>query len=226
MRQCYLTQEARLKGLEKCKQSAEQRFFDRIEAYNKKPLLCFVCKKALPYEKRHNKFCSHSCSASLGNLGVQRFFGKPKQETDSKTAVRCISCKICLFCGEKLDTRRGQRIYCGTRCHADHKRHLRRSTIRTAGRLVSCSKDKWYLEETRGRKCEICGVTEWQDKPVPLVLDHKDGNSDNNLLTNVRLICHNCDALTDTYCGKNKGNGRWTKRGKYRNARYNQGLSY
>lgn len=53
-------------------------------------------------------------------------------------------------------------------------------------------------------KCEICGNSEWCGKPIPLQLDHIDGDSHNHVLENLRLICPNCHAQTETYCGKNK----------------------
>lgn len=59
-------------------------------------------------------------------------------------------------------------------------------------------------EGVKEHKCEICGNTEWNGKPIPLQLDHIDGNSHNHILTNLRLICPNCHAQTETYCGKNK----------------------
>lgn len=45
-------------------------------------------------------------------------------------------------------------------------------------------------------------------KEVPLVADHTDGNWRNNKEENLRLVCPNCDALSPTYAGSNKGNGR------------------
>lgn len=51
-------------------------------------------------------------------------------------------------------------------------------------------------------KCEICGISEWNDKPISLQLDHKDGNHQNNCLENLRLLCPNCHSQTDTYAGK------------------------
>jgi 5-methylcytosine-specific restriction endonuclease McrA len=56
---------------------------------------------------------------------------------------------------------------------------------------------------------------------MPLVLDHIDGNSDNWDLKNLRMICCNCDALTPTYKNRNRGNGRFLRR-----IRYREGKSY
>jgi hypothetical protein len=44
---------------------------------------------------------------------------------------------------------------------------------------------------------------------------HIDGNPYNDYLSNLRIICHNCDALLPTYAGKNKGNGRFERRLRY-----------
>ncbi len=54
-------------------------------------------------------------------------------------------------------------------------------------------------------KCYSCNLTLWMGNPIPLELEHKDGNHSNNSLDNLTLLCPNCHALTPTYCGKNKG---------------------
>jgi len=53
-------------------------------------------------------------------------------------------------------------------------------------------------------QCSQCHLTEWQGCSIPLELDHRDGDRDNNELSNLRLLCPNCHALTPTYRGRNK----------------------
>lgn len=69
---------------------------------------------------------------------------------------------------------------------------------------VSSSKllKKILKEGIRERKCECCGGTEWNGNPIPLELHHKDGNTSNNDLSNLELLCLNCHYFTDNYKGK------------------------
>ena len=67
---------------------------------------------------------------------------------------------------------------------------------------------KRYLIYKNGHFCEICKNSVWNNKPIPLVCDHIDGDYSNSELSNFRLICCNCDAQTDTYKSKNNGHGR------------------
>jgi hypothetical protein len=54
-------------------------------------------------------------------------------------------------------------------------------------------------------RCSGCELEVWLGGPIPLELDHIDGDRMNNRIENLRLLCPNCHALTDTYCGRNIG---------------------
>ena len=77
---------------------------------------------------------------------------------------------------------------------------------------------KRYLKETRGDQCAECGQESvWNNKPLVLQLDHIDGNSDNNEISNLRLLCPNCHTQTETFGNAGNGNRykKNTKRNKY-----------
>lgn len=73
------------------------------------------------------------------------------------------------------------------------------STIQSHKLKIKLIKEKIFEHE-----CSRCKLTEWQDVQIPLELDHIDGDHHNNELKNLRLLCPNCHALTDTYRAKNK----------------------
>ena len=57
------------------------------------------------------------------------------------------------------------------------------------------------------RCCACCGRTEWNGQPIPLELDHVNGDRSDNRLENLRLLCPNCHAQTPTWRGRNNGRG-------------------
>ena len=59
-------------------------------------------------------------------------------------------------------------------------------------------------EELFPYQCNCCLLKEWQGKPIPLELHHKDGNNKNNNLSNLELLCPNCHSQTENFRGKNK----------------------
>ncbi|MBM7169078.1 HNH endonuclease [Streptomyces sp. G44] len=55
-------------------------------------------------------------------------------------------------------------------------------------------------------RCAMCGTEPlWRGHPLPLEVDHIDGNWRNNKIENLRLLCPNCHSTTDTYRGRGKG---------------------
>lgn len=54
-------------------------------------------------------------------------------------------------------------------------------------------------------RCDLCGMGPvWQGKPLVLRLDHINGVNNDNTLTNLRLVCPNCDSQLPTYAGRNR----------------------
>jgi hypothetical protein len=61
-------------------------------------------------------------------------------------------------------------------------------------------KQRLFYEKLKKQQCEQCLLTEWNGQPIPTDLDHIDGDGTNNLLENLRILCPNCHAQTETYC--------------------------
>ena len=65
-------------------------------------------------------------------------------------------------------------------------------------------KNRLINEKLFDRRCCKCFNDSWQGNPIPLELHHIDGNSSNNNLANLTILCPNCHAFTSNYRGRNK----------------------
>lgn len=72
-------------------------------------------------------------------------------------------------------------------------------------------KDKLIEFGLKENKCEICGSIQWLEQPIPLQIHHINGINNDNRVENLQILCPNCHALTDNYCGKNIAPSNFTK---------------
>lgn len=87
--------------------------------------------------------------------------------------------------------------YCSNSCYQESRKREN---------LIKYQKGEMHIQSMRehfinqnGYSCSICGICSWNNKPLSLDLDHIDGNSENNLPENLRLLCPNCHRQTETW---------------------------
>ena len=115
----------------------------------------------------------------------------------------------CLNCNKVVRVK-----YCSSTCLNAHRKALLIQSW-LAGELSGSQKDgeilpalrNWMIEQANSA-CTECG---WS-RPNPilhrpiLTVDHIDGNWQNNVFDNLKVLCYNCHTLTPTFGALNKGN--------------------
>ena len=116
----------------------------------------------------------------------------------------------CKNCGkEHTPARTSVGVYCGNKCQHEFQKKQRISDWLSGGKLPGRGALIEYLSESLGGyKCSLCGISNWNNLPISLEIDHINGNPHDDSHKNLRLICPNCHSQTPTFKGKNKGNGR------------------
>ncbi len=184
-----------------------QRINEGYIKYNKpKTKKCLNCEKEI---SNNRKFCCQSCSTTYNNkLRI-------KKPSRLRYQITCINCGKN---GKSIG-----RIFCNDICYKEYNKKKIFNKIESGDTTLSFKTYKNYLIEKYGNKCMECGWCEINpiSGKVPIELEHIDGDSSNNKLENLKLLCPNHHSLTPTYKSLNKGKGRHS-----RMVRYNEGKSY
>lgn len=69
---------------------------------------------------------------------------------------------------------------------------------------TSNAKEMLYRLKLKENKCEICGISEWQGNPIVCQLHHINGDSTDNRIENLQILCPNCHSQTDNFCSRNR----------------------
>jgi 5-methylcytosine-specific restriction endonuclease McrA len=170
---------------------------------------CKFCGK--PTE---TKFCSLSCSGKQQGIEHKiRYEANPKK------------CKHCS--GPISYEGRNENVYCSRSCSITVNNKVPKRKKKFApkthwkilqlqdferGEIATRLTIRKLLIKTKGNQCAVCSLPGiWHGKPITMIVDHEDGNASNNLPSNLRLLCPNCNSQTPTFCGRNKGNGRGSR---------------
>ena len=177
---------------------------------------CLYCSK-----ETKNMYCSLSCSNRSRTAKNEQIYNlNPKKFSLCETAIPY--------------SKRFENIYCSHSCAAKvsnkipkrkkaPKKHIDRSvwiemlqaqTMENFqnGELTKRSSIRRCLIQTVGNTCSICKNNNlWNGQPLTLIVDHIDGNAGNNVPSNLRLLCPNCNSQTLTFCGRNRGKGRQSR---------------
>jgi len=191
----------------RCKLNKEGFFYNLYKSANVK--LCLNCNNEFNFSDKNQIFCGSSCSATYNN----------KIRKTKKKNKYCLNCKS-LINGSGIK-------YCSMSCQHEFffndriNKWLDGELNGYSGQYGTAHWIKKYLIQQNGEKCMECG---WNEKNpisgnIPIELEHIDGNSENNNIKNLKLLCPNCHSLTPTYKSLNIGNGRHNRMLRYRDGK-------
>lgn len=187
----------------------------KVRHYDENPKYCLTCEEKIQYcdDIKIKKFCSASCAAKTNNrIRVDKPIIKIDKNNNSIVESACKFCNS-LFQHKSCN----KRIFCSQKCLRQDEYEnnvqlwLNGEKPGYKGKTKQlCSYVRRYLHETRGTACERCGWDERHpiDGAVLTEVEHIDGNAENNLLSNLKILCPNCHSMTPTFRARNKNSKR------------------
>ena len=160
-------------------------------------MLCENCQKDHDGSYATGRFCSAKCSRGFSTKSKRKEInGKVsaklkgrKVSTNIKGKRRSVTWKHTEASKEKLK-----------------QRYLTRREKKLAEvpfEMLTRDFKRIVIFREQNGACNHCNLSEWRGHPMPLELEHKDGDNQNDARDNLELLCHNCHALTLTWRGRN-----------------------
>lgn len=170
------------------------------------------------------EFCSRKCARGFSSK-------EKRQEINLKVSIklRQYEIKPCEWCGKSPEKRYGTGRFCSLNCKQSfaasknfkransfkrkdvlEKTHATQQRQREEKYAIMQFKDLPTSERRRRilvkfeSKCNCCGLSEWQNKLIPLEIHHINGDNSDNREENLALLCPNCHSITDNFRNKNK----------------------
>lgn len=182
----------------------------KVRLYDENPKYCKTCNTKIEYcsDIKNKIYCNSSCAASSTNKVRERVGVKPALST---TKCECCNKEF------KYPTKQLDRKYCSVKCQREKQTSilvqewLAGEHPGYVGKTKQiCKFVRRYLHETRGTSCEECGWDKRHpvDGSVLTEIDHIDGDAGNNKLSNLKILCPNCHAMTPTFRARNKTSTR------------------
>lgn len=121
-----------------------------------------------------------------------------------------INWSYCALCSQKFISKTAEQRYCSRSCSNRGRVGISYKIGQPNNKYLNRQRNYAKLVEIYGEHCKFCNIgPEWQDEPLVLQVDHIDGDSKNNSIDNLRILCPNCHSQTETFGAKNIGR-KWS----------------
>lgn len=153
------------------------------------------------WRQMDGKEIAHAVAESRSRAEALRRLGVPTDSRGYRRLAEWID-----ITGVDVSHWRGQAWAKGRR-RPDRQIPITDSLVKGQLRASSDLRKRLIREGIKAQRCEQCAGATWQGRPMPLELDHINGDRTDNRLKNLRILCPNCHAQTPTYRGRNIGRG-------------------
>ena len=153
------------------RQTSTRRHKEFKTKYYRSPKICPQCDGVISYEKRYNKFCSHSCSASFTNKNRTINNRKNASDTPTKNNKRnfcAVTFKQCPTCNIWYRNKGGNSQYCTPMCNPEFyskksyrtqcKFKLSSNQHSELFNLELIQKHGWYVPANHSNPTNLTGV--------------------------------------------------------------------